>query len=122
MNPKEILDVAESLRRQARKSINKFQTELDAEGGGLIDAMKNFGEGAIYGRLMLEFIEPVFRILEETENSSEVSNKVSQYLEERVEFLTGMKPWVPNSTDIMNNMINSITAIVIADLIESFKE
>ena len=122
MNHKEILDIAESLRRQARKAINKFQTELDSEGGGLIDAMKNFGEGALYGRLMLEQIEPVFRILEQTDNNEESSRRVVQYLEERSEFLTGMKPWVPNSTDIMNNMINAIIADVIADLIEAFKE
>lgn len=122
MNHKEILDIAESLRRQARKAINKFQTELDSEGGGLIDAMKNFGEGAIYGRIMLEQIEPIFRILEETDNNDEAAARVTQYLEERSEFLTGMKPWVPNSTDIMNNMINAIIADVIADLIEAYKE
>jgi hypothetical protein len=122
MNHKEILDIAESLRRQARKAVNKFQTELDSDGGGLIDAMKNFGEGAIYGKLMLEQIEPVFRILEATDNNEESAARVIQYLEERSEFLTGMKPWVPNSTDIMNNMINAIIADVIADLIEAFKE
>ncbi|MDX1692824.1 MAG: hypothetical protein R3208_03605 [Ketobacteraceae bacterium] len=122
MNHKEILEVAESLRRQARKSVNKFQTELDSEGGGLIDAMKSFGEGAIYGKLMLEQIEPVFRILEKTDNPAESEKRVEQYLAERSEFLTGMKPWVPNSTDIMNNMINAIIADVIADLIEAFKE
>lgn len=122
MNHKEILDIAESLRRQARKSVNKFQTELDSDGGGLIDAMKNFGEGAIYGKTMLEQIEPVFRILEETDNNGMAAEQLSQYLEERSEFLTGMKPWVPNSTDIMSNMINSVIANVIADLIEAFKE
>lgn len=122
MDHKEILDIAESLRRQARKAINKFQTELDAEAGGLIDAMKNFGEGAIYGRLMLEQLEPIFRALEETENNQDIAARITQYLEERNEFLTGMKPWVPNSTDIMNNMINAIIADVIADLIEAFKE
>ncbi len=122
MNHKEILDIAESLRRQARKAINKFQTELDSEGGGLIDAMKNYGEGALYGKLMLEQIEPVFRILEQTDNNDESSRRVIEYLEERSEFLTGMKPWVPNSTDIMNNAINAIIADVIADLIEAFKE
>ncbi|MCG8669169.1 MAG: hypothetical protein MI867_07120 [Pseudomonadales bacterium] len=121
MDHKEILDIAESLRRQARKSINKFQTELDSE-GGLIDAMKNFGEGAIYGRLMLEQLEPIFRALEETESNGNITKKVAQYLAERSEFLTGMKPWVPNSTDVMNNMINAIIADVIADLIEAFKE
>ena len=121
MNSKEILEIAESLRRQARKSINKFHTELDTEGGGLIDAMKNFGEGAIYGRLMLEQLEPIFRFLEDADTDN-ITKKVNQYLGERSEFLTGMKPWVPNSTDIMNNMINAIIADVIADLIESFKE
>ena len=122
MNHKEILDIAESLRRQARKAINKFQTELDAEGGGLIDAMKNFGGGAIYGRVMLEQLEPIFRILEKNENHDECEQRLSLYLAERNEFLTGMKPWAPNSTDIMNNMINAIIADVIADLIEAFKE
>ena len=122
MDHKEILNIAENLRRQARKTINKFQTELGSEGGGLIDAMKNFGEGAIYGRLMLEQLEPIFKILEHNENNQEASENVSQYLAERSEFLTGMKPWVPNSTDIMSNMINAVIADVIADLIESFKE
>lgn len=122
MNHKETLDIAESLRRQARKAINKFQTELDSEGGGLIDAMKSFGEGAIYGRIMLEQIEPVFRILEQTDNNEECTKRLTLYLAERTEFLTGMKPWVTNSTDIMNNMINAIIADVIADLIEAFKE
>lgn len=122
MNHKEILDIAESLRRQARKAVNKFQTELDSDGGGLTDAMKNYGEAALYGKLMLEQIEPVFRILEQTDNNEDASQRVSHYLAERSEFLTGMKPWVPNSTDLMSNVINTIIANVIADLIESFKE
>ena len=106
MDNKEILDIAESLRRQARKSVTKFQTELDSEGGGLIDAMKTFGEGAVYGKIMLEQIEPIFRALEEIDDVTQAVSKVNQYLSERSEFLTGMKPWVPNSNDIINNMIN----------------
>lgn len=121
MKYKDILDVAESLRRRARKSINKFQTELDAEGGGLLDALKNFGEGAIYGRIMLENLEPIFKFLD-TENIAQAEADVAEYLDERTEFLTGMKPWVPSSTDAMNNVINSISANVLADLIEAFKE
>ena len=121
MKHKDILDVAESLRRRARKSITKFQTELDAEGGGLIDALKNFGEGAIYGRIMLENLEPIFKFLV-NENTEQAEADVLEYLEERTEFLTGMKPWVPSSTDAMSNVINSISANVLADLIEAFKE
>lgn len=121
MQYKEVLEVAESLRRQARKSITKFQTELDAEAGGLLDAMRNFGEGALYGRLMLELIEPIFKILD-TDNLEQAEADVEEYLEERTEFLTGMKPWVPNSTDAMSNLINAVTANVHADLIEAFKE
>ncbi len=121
MQFKEILDISESLRRQARKSINKFNTELDSEGGGLLDAMRNYGEAAVYGRIMLENIEPIFKMLE-TDDTAAAEQAVAQYLEERNEFLTGMKPWVPNSMDLMSNMVNSITANVLADLIEAFKE
>ncbi len=122
MKYKDIIDIAESLRRQARKAINKFQTELDSE-LGLVDAMKNFGESAIYGKLMLEHLEAIFSILDTGDNpESKAENLVKQYLEERTEFLTGMKPWVPNSTDLLNNLVNSVSANVLADLIEAFKE
>ena len=122
MKYKEIIDIAESLRRQARKSINKFQTELDSE-LGLVDAMKNFGESAIYGKLMLEHLETIFSMLDTGDNPETLAeNCVAQYLAERTEFLTGMKPWVPNSTDLLNNLVNSVSANVLADLIEAFKE
>lgn len=122
MKYKDIIDIAESLRRQARKSINKFHTELDSE-LGLVDAMKNFGESAIYGKLMLEHLETIFSILDTGDNpESQAETLVAQYLEERTEFLTGMKPWVPNSTDLLNNLVNSVSANVLADLIEAFKE
>ena len=122
MKYKDIIDIAESLRRQARKAINKFQTELDSE-LGLVDAMKNFGESAIYGKLMLEHLETIFSILDTGDNpESQAENLVTQYLQERTEFLTGMKPWVPNSTDLLNNLVNSVSANVLADLIEAFKE
>jgi len=120
MKYRDIIDIAESLRRQARKSVNKFQTELDSE-VGLVDAMKNFGESAIYGKLMQEHLETVFSILD-TNDENEAENQVTQYLEERNEFLTGMKPWVPNSTDLLNNLVNSVSANVLADLIEAFKD
>lgn len=120
MKYKDIIDIAESLRRQARKSVNKFQTELDSE-VGLVDAMKNFGESAIYGKLMLEHLETVFSMLDK-EEEIDAENNVAQYLAERNEFLTGMKPWVPNSTDLLNNLVNSVSANVLADLIEAFKE
>ncbi|MBV1921288.1 MAG: hypothetical protein KUG73_11445 [Pseudomonadales bacterium] len=122
MKYKEIIDIAESLRRQARKAINKFQTELDSE-LGLVDAMKNFGESAIYGKLMLEHLETIFSMLDTGDNPETLAeNHVAQYLAERTEFLTGMKPWVPNSTDLLNNLVNSVSANVLADLIEAFKE
>jgi len=120
MEHKEILDIAESLRRQARKAVSKFQTELDLK-GGLVDAMRNFGESALYGRIMLEHLEPIFNALEQ-ENTQQAEKDVLRYLSERNEFLTGMKPWVPSSTDIMDNMLNMVNATVIADLIEAFKE
>lgn len=120
MDYKDTIDIAESLRRQARKSVNKFQTELDSD-VGLVDAMKNFGESAIYGKLMLEHLEALFTILDGNDEK-QAEPLVSQYLSERNEFLTGMKPWVPNSTDVMNNLVNSVSANVLADLIEAFKE
>jgi hypothetical protein len=121
MKYKDILDIAESLRRQARKSITKFQTELDSEGGGLLDALKSYGEGAIYGRIMLENLQPIFKCLE-SDNTEQAERDVLEYLDERTEFLTGMKPWVPNSTDLISNLINTMSANVLADLIEAFKE
>ena len=122
MKYKDIIDIAESLRRQARKSINKFQTELDSE-LGLVDAMKNFGESAIYGKLMQEHLEAIFCILDAGDNPESLAeNNVALYLAERTEFLTGMKPWVPNSIDLLNNLVNSVSANVLADLIEAFKE
>ncbi|AUM12261.1 hypothetical protein [Ketobacter alkanivorans] len=120
MEHKEILDIAESLRRQARKAVSKFQTELDLK-GGLVDAMRIFGESALYGRIMLEHLEPIFNALDQ-ENTQQAEKDVLRYLSERNEFLTGMKPWVPSSTDIMDNMLNMVNATVIADLIEAFKE
>lgn len=120
MQYKEILEEAESLRRQARKSVSKFQTEMDAK-GGLVDAMRNYGESALYGRIMLEHLEPIFKSLE-SEDQSQAERSVTQYLAERTEFLTGMKPWVPSSTDIISNLLNLVTANVLADLIESFKD
>jgi len=120
MEYKDIIDIAESLRRQARKSVNKFQTELDSE-TGLVDAIKNFGEAAIYGKLMLEHLDSIFGILDKNEEKL-AEEQVLQYLVERTEFLTGMKPWVPNSTDLLNNLVNSVSANVLADLIEAFKE
>ena len=119
MQYKEILEEAESLRRQARKSVSKFQTELDSR-GGLVDAMRNYGESALYGRIMLDYLEPIFKTLE-TEEPTQVEQSVAQYLDERTEFLTGMKPWVPSSTDIISNLLNLVTANVLADLIEAFK-
>ena len=120
MDHKEILEVAESLRRQARKSVSKFQTELDLK-GGLVDAMRNFGESALYGRIMLESLEPIFNSLN-SQTPQQVEKDVAQYLVERTEFLTGMKPWVPSSTDIMDNLLNMVSATVLADLIEAFKD
>lgn len=120
MQYKEILEEAESLRRQARKSVSKFQTETDSK-GGLVDAMRNYGESALYGRIMLDHLEPIFKFLE-TEDPSQVERSVTQYLAERNEFLTGMKPWVPSSTDIISNLLNMVTATVLADLIEAFKD
>lgn len=120
MQYKEILEEAESLRRQARKSVSKFQTELDSM-VGLVDAMRNHGENALYGRIMLEFLEPIFKALE-NEDQAQAEKAVTQYLVERNEFLTGMKPWVPSSTDIISNLLNMVTATVLADLIESFKD
>ena len=120
MQAKEIQDIAESLRRQARKSVSKFQVELDATGSSLIEVLRSHGEAAIYGKLMLEQLEPIFTMLE-SDSAEETERRVSQYLSERNEFLTGMKPWVPNSTDIMENMIHSVRATVLADLIEAFK-
>ncbi|OUS28299.1 hypothetical protein A9Q99_12285 [Gammaproteobacteria bacterium 45_16_T64] len=120
MDYKDTIDIAESLRRQARKAVNKFQTELDSD-VGLVDAMKNFGESAIYGKLMLEHLEGLFNILDSNDDK-EAEPFLTQYLMERNEFLTGMKPWVPNSTDVMNNLVNSVSANVLADLIEAFKE
>lgn len=120
MNHKESLEIAESLRRQARKAVSKFQTELDLK-GGLVDAMRNYGESALYGRIMLELLEPIFNTLER-EDLKQAEKDVERYLAERNEFLTGMKPWVPSSTDLMDNMLNMVHATVIADLIEAFKE
>jgi len=120
MQYKEILEEAESLRRQARKSVSKFQTEMDSK-GGLVDAMRNFGESALYGRIMLDYLEPIFKVLE-SEEPSQAERSVAQYLAERTEFLTGMKPWVPSSTDIISNLLNMVTASVLADLIETFKD
>lgn len=120
MQYKEIVEIAESLRRQARKSISKFQTELDSR-GGLVDAMRNYGESALYGRLMLEYLEPIFKVLE-NQDPAQAERSISQYLAERTEFLTGMKPWVPSSTDIISNLLNLVTANVLADLIEAFKD
>ena len=120
MDYKEALDIAESLRRQARKAVSKFQSELDLK-GGLVDAMRNFGESALYGRIMLENLDPIFRALEDEDNKK-AEKDIEQYLVERNEFLTGMKPWVPSSTDIMDNMLNMVRATVLADLIESFKD
>ena len=120
MQYKEILEEAESLRRQARKSVSKFQTEMDAK-AGLVEAMRNYGESALYGRIMLEHLEPIFAALEK-EDQNQAEKAVAQYLAERTEFLTGMKPWVPSSTDIISNLLNLVTANVLADLIESFKD
>lgn len=120
MQYKEILEEAESLRRQARKSVSKFQTEMDSK-VGLVDAMRTYGESALYGRIMLEHLDPIFKALE-MEDQSQAERSVSQYLAERNEFLTGMKPWVPSSTDIISNLLNMVTATVLADLIESFKD
>ena len=70
---------------------------------------------------MLEYLEPIFNILEQ-EDTKLAEKDLTRYLGERTEFLTGMKPWVPSSTDIMDNLLNMVTATVIADLIEAFKE
>ena len=120
MEYKDIIEIAESLRRQARKAVNKFQTDLDSD-SGLVDAIRNLGEGAIYGKIMLQHLEVIFDILNADEGTTAEGN-IEQHLSERAEFLTGMKPWVPNSTDAMSKLINSITANVLADLIEAFKE
>lgn len=120
MQYKEILEEAESLRRQARKSVSKFQTELDSM-VGLVEAMRNHGENALYGRIMLDFLDPIFKALE-SEDTAQAEKMVAQYLSERTEFLTGMKPWVPSSTDIISNLLNMVTATVLADLIEAFKD
>lgn len=116
----EIQSTAESLRRQASKAVNKLQTELAADGSNLVDALHAHGEAAIYGKLMLEQLEPILTTLESTSHD-EIERKVAQYLSERNEFLTGMKPWVPNSTDLMDNLIHAVRATVLADLIEAFK-
>lgn len=120
MQYKEILEEAESLRRQARKSVSKFQSEMDSR-GGLVDAMRNYGESALYGRIMLDHLDAVFKMLESEEPAS-AERSVAQYLAERTEFLTGMKPWAPSSTDIISNLLNLVTANVLADLIEAFKD
>jgi len=120
MQYKEILEEAESLRRQARKSVTRFHTELDSK-AGLVDTMRNYGESALYGRIMLDHLEPIFKALE-NEDGSHAELAVAQYLAERNEFLTGMKPWVPSSTDIISNLLNMVTATVLADLIEAFKD
>lgn len=120
MQYKEILEEAESLRRQARKSVSKFQTELDSM-VGLLDAMRNHGENALYGRIMLDCLDPIFKALE-NEDQAQAEKAVTQYLSERNEFLTGMKPWVPSSTDIISNLLNMVSATVLADLIEAFKD
>lgn len=120
MKLKEIQATAESLRRQAGKAVAKLQTELGNEGSNLVDAIHAHGEAAIYGKLMLEQLEPILTALEST-SSDEIERKVAQYLIERNEFLTGMKPWVPNSTDLMDNLIHAVRATVLADLIEAFK-
>ena len=100
--------------------MSKFQSELDVK-GGLVEAMRNYGESALYGRIMLEHLEPIFNALEK-EDPGQAKKDLGRYLEERNEFLTGMKPWVPSSTDIMSNLLNMVNATVIADLIEAFKE
>ena len=120
MQFKEIQEEAESLRRQARKSVSKFQTEMDSQ-VGLVEAVRNYGESALYGRIMLDHLEPIFKALE-NEDQLHAERAVAQYLAERTEFLTGMKPWVPSSTDIISNLLNMVTATVLADLIESFKD
>lgn len=120
MKFKEIQTTAETLKRQASKAVAKLQGELAAEGSSLVDALHSHGEAAIYGKLMLEQLEPILTTLDST-SSDEAERKVAQYLLERNEFLTGMKPWVPNSTDLMDNLIHSVRATVLADLIEAFK-
>lgn len=120
MKFKEIQTTAQSLRRQAIKAVNKLQAELSADGSNLVDALHAHGEAAIYGKLMYEHLEPIMAALESA-SSDETERKVTQYLSERNEFLTGMKPWVPNSTDLMDNLIHSVRATVLADLIEAFK-
>ncbi len=120
MKFKEIQATAESLRRQAGKAVNKLQSEMGIEGNSLVDAIHAHGEAAIYGKLMLEQLEPIMTALESTSND-ETERRVAQYLSERNEFLTGMKPWVPNSTDLMDNLIHAVRATVLADLIEAFK-
>lgn len=120
MNVKDIKATADSLKRQATKAVNKLQAEMGTEGSSLVDALHKHGEAAIYGKLMLEQLEPVITALE-SGSSDETERKVAQYLSERNEFLTGMKPWVPNSTDLMDNLIHAVRATVLADLIEAFK-
>ncbi|HVK99095.1 MAG TPA: hypothetical protein VM553_04750 [Dongiaceae bacterium] len=120
MQYKEIQEEAESLRRQARKSVSKFQTELDSM-VGLVETMRNYGESALYGRIMLDHLDPIFKALE-SEDTAQAERAVAQYLSERNEFLTGMKPWVPSSTDIISNLLNMVSATVLADLIEAFKD
>lgn len=120
MQFKEIQETAESLRRQARKSVSKFHTDLDSQ-AGLVETMRNHGENALYGRLMLDALDPIFKALE-SDDPAQAEKAVAQYLSERTEFLTGMKPWVPSSTDIISNLLNMVTASVLADLIEAFKD
>lgn len=119
MKFKEIQTTAESLKRQARKAVSKLKNELGPE-DNLVEALRSHGESAIYGKLMLEQLDPILTALE-SDSSDEIERKVTQYLSERNEFLTGMKPWVPNSTDLMDNLIHSVRATVLADLIEAFK-
>lgn len=120
MKFKEIQATAESLKRQASKAVAKLRAELVTEGSSLVDALHAHGEAAIYGKLMLEQLEPILATLD-SNPGEEAERKVAQYLMERNEFLTGMKPWVPNSTDLMDNLIHSVRATVLADLIEAFK-
>lgn len=120
MKFKDIQTTAESLRRQAGKALAKLQAELNTDGNNLVEALHTHGEAAIYGKLMIELLEPIMTALESASNE-ETERKVTQYLSERNEFLTGMKPWVANSTDVMDNLIHSVRATVLADLIEAFK-
>ncbi|CBL44332.1 hypothetical protein HDN1F_07490 [gamma proteobacterium HdN1] len=117
---KEIQATAESLKRQALKAVNKLRTELATENSNLPEVLRIHGESAIYGKLMQEMLDPILEILENHPEES-AKQQVHEHLSEWTEFLTGMKPWVPNSTDLMGNMIHVIRATAIADLIEAFK-